>query len=177
MQKCKFEELIYSSLALRKIPSFDDKVYAVEKAELLLNALLVKKSNPELFSESERLIVDEIKRQLSENEKDLITDVFLAKFCNLTPDPPEYSIETIQKLYEDGLYFTIKEIIEIIDWENTKAEEDVNYDVINFLADALSKGLYFQTLDEADDAMERYEQRRKRELKGNLDESTPLKST
>lgn len=166
MKKLKRDTLLEYCPSLVGINSSKERERLLEVGESILNALLINKSDPDYFSEDESATIKTIMGELSNRQKDLIAEIFLAKYLDIHFDPPEYSLETIKKLYNDGLYFTKSEIVEIINWEFSKPENEVNYDVVNFLLSCTVKKQYFDTLDEADAAMERYEERRKSELGG-----------
>lgn len=155
--KNKIENLYNYCHSLIDIRSNSKRANLISNAENYLTALLVKKYNPDALSEKDIQTIDKIKNSLDETDKDLLAEIFLAKYMGITMDEPDFTIDDIKDLYTNGLYFTKKEIDDIINWQLARPVEDIDVDVIFYLLDCLKNNLYFETIEEADKAMEEYE--------------------
>ena len=155
--KNKIENLYNYCHSLIDIRSNSKRANLISNAENYLTALLVKKYNPDALSENDIQTIDKIRNSLDETDKDLLAEIFLAKCMGITMDEPDFTIDDIKNLYTNGLYFTKKEIDDIINWQLARPVEDIDVDVIFFLLDCLKNNLYFETIEEADKAMEEYE--------------------
>ena len=153
MQKNKLDNLLNYSPSLSFLDSIEEKLEQLEIGEVFLDALLVGKIAPGQLTEAESKAIETMKNNLSEQQKNLISEIYMAKYMDISFMPPEYTLEEIQELYEAGLYFTLKEIMEIIDWENGKSEEEFNADVVNFLFDCIDQKLYINSPEDADDRL------------------------
>lgn len=72
-------------------------------------------------------------------------------FARLMTDETNYTAEEIRKLNNDTLYFTKKELFSIMDKEFRKPDyRDVDIEIIDLCLDTLDKGLYFETIEEAE---------------------------
>ena len=157
--KNKIENLYNYCHSLIDIRSNSKKANLISNAENYLTALLVKKYNPDALSEKDIQTIDKIKNSLDETDKDLLAEIFLAKYMGITMDEPDFTIDVIKDLYANGLYFTKKEIDDIINWQLTRPVENIDVDVIFYLLDCIKNNLYFKTDEEADKAMEEYEKK------------------
>ena len=116
-------------------------------AENYLTALLVKQYNPDALSEKDIQTIDKIKSSLDETDKNLLAEIFLAKYMGITMDEPDFTIDDIKDLYA------------IINWQLARPVENIDVDVIIYLLDCIKNNLYFETDEEADKAMEEYEKK------------------
>ena len=155
--KNKIENLYNYCHSLIDIRSNSKRANLISNAENYLTALLVKKYNPDALSEKDIQTIDKIKNSLDETDKDLLAEIFLAKYMGITMDEPDFTIDDIKDLYAKGLYFTEKEIDDIINWQLSRPIDDIDVEVICYLIYCHNNHLYFDTIEEADKVMEEYE--------------------
>lgn len=153
MNRCKLDKLISYSPSLCGIDSIEERQKMIETGETILNALLLQQMAPEQLSADELKAIKKMKKRLPEWQKDLVAEIYLAKYLDMYFTPPEYTLEEIKNLYATGLYFTKAEIMEIIHWEFAKPEEECNFEVVNFLFDCIEKNLFLNSVADADESL------------------------
>ena len=153
----KYEELFNYCHSLFDVHSKSKRDKMLRNADGFLTALLVQKHKPELLTQSDSDRIKGIKEKLDEKEKDLLAEIFMAKYLGITMEAPDYTMEAIKDLYAKGLYFTETEIDDIINWQLSRPVDDIDVEVICYLIDCHNNHLYFDTIEEADKAMEEYE--------------------
>lgn len=73
------------------------------------------------------------------------------RLARLLTEEVIFSADDIRKLNDDTLYFTKKELLDLIDRELSKADyRDIDMGVVDICFDSLDKGLYFETIEEAE---------------------------
>ena len=157
--KNKIKNLYNYCHSLIDIRSNSKKANLINNAENFLTALLVKQYNPDALSETDIQTIDKIKSSLDETDKNLLAEIFLAKYMGITMDEPDFTLDAIKDLYANGLYFTRKEIDDIINWQLSRPIDEIDVEVICYLLDCQKNNLYFETDEEAESAMEEYEKK------------------
>ena len=67
-----------------------------------------------------------------------------------------FTADDIRALNNDTLYFTKAELLELIERELSKPDyRDIDVDLIDTCLDTLDKGLYFETIEEAETHFDR----------------------
>ena len=157
--KNKIENLYTYCHSLLDVHSKNKKAALISNAEKCLTALLIKEYKPDILTDKDIQTINKIKDTLDERDKDLIAEIFLAKYMGITMDEPDFTLDAIKDLYANGLYFTRKEIDDIINWQLSRPIDEIDVEVICYLLDCQKNNLYFETDEEADSAMEEYEKK------------------
>ena len=80
---------------------------------------------------------------------------------------PNFTVDEVKELYRDGLYFAKEELEELIEWELYRPDGKHNPELFILLSDYLNQGLFFNTIEEAEKAMDDYENAKQKEVNYN----------
>lgn len=132
------------------------KSQIINEAAEIISCLILHKEKSSLFSEAETEKITHFKNNLSDETKNFLVDSFLSKYLNIEDAPPEYTLFEVKDLYSKMLYFTEKEIEEILLYEYSKGIDKMNCELLEFLLDCYEKHLYYDNMEEANEVFDKY---------------------
>lgn len=107
----------------------------------------------ETLSDEQIELITTIKKQLSSDQKSFISNLFLKKVLNIEITEPYITLSDLKSIYADGTYLALEELLEI----KKAAFEVADSDLLNYVEYLLRKKLYYNTLEEAEQALDHYE--------------------
>lgn len=153
------DEFAISIRSLWHIDSMEEKKRIIDNVYEISKVFLLAKEKPELFSQEELEKIANFKAELTPECQKLYAEVTLKKHLPFIDEPPEYTVEAVKEFYETGRYFTKAEIEEIIEWQFVCSEDKHDPELVILLAEYLEKHLYFDTIEEAEQAEDEYERK------------------
>ncbi len=156
------DRLAISIRRLWHIESIEEKKKIIKHYDYLYRIFILVKNHPELFKPDELEKWEQKREALTESEKDLISEIFVALHMGVISDPLEYTIEEVHDFYSKGLFLTKEELEEMIEWQFCGAKEH-NPELFILLGEYLEKHLYFETVEEAEKVWEEYDASHKKE--------------
>jgi len=107
----------------------------------------------ETLSAKQLELVDALKKQLTNDQKKFISNLFLKKVLNIDVNEPYITLSELKSIYADGIYMAFEELLEI----KKVAFEAADSDLLNFVEHLLRKKLYYDTVEDAEKALEHNE--------------------
>lgn len=107
----------------------------------------------ETLSDEQIELITTIKKQLSSDQKSFISNLFLKKVLNIEITKPYITASDLKSMYADGIYLALEELLEI----KKAAFEATDTDLLNYVEHLLRKKLYYETLEEAEQALDHHE--------------------
>ena len=150
------DKVAMSIRGLWHIDSLEEKKKIIKYYDGLYHLFSHIDNHPELFTNEDLNKLKKKRDSLSQKEKDLISEIFIALHMGFITEPMDYSIEEVKDFYSKGLYFTKDELEEMIEYQFSKKTENHNSELILFLNDLLEKHLFFDTIEEAEEVWNKY---------------------
>ena len=161
------DKVAMSIRGLWHIQSMDEKKKLIARYDKIGQLFLALKNHPEKLSKDHKEYITNLRKNISEDDEKIVREVFLALHLGIVGDLPNFTVDEIKELYQDGLYFAKEELEELIDWELYRPDGKHNPELFILLSDYLNKGLFFNTIEEAEKAMDDYENTKDKEVNNN----------
>ena len=149
------DRLAISIRGLWHIESKEEKKKIIKRYDNLYRLFLLVKNRPELFKPDELDKLKKKRQELTQEEEDLISEIFVALHIGLISDPIEYSVEEMEDYRKKGLYFAKEELEDMLEWQFHT--ENHNPELVILLGVYLEKHIYFDTIEEAEKVWDEYD--------------------
>lgn len=161
------DDIAISIRGLWHVQSMDEKKKLIARYDKIGQLFFALKNHPEKISKEHKEYITNLRKNISEEDEKIAREVFLALHLGIVFETPNFTIDEIKDLYQEGLYFTKEELEELINWELYRPDGKHNPDLYILLSDYLDNGLFFNTIEEAEKAMNDYENANQKEVNYN----------
>ena len=161
------DDIAISIRGLWHVQSMDEKKKLIARYDKIGQLFFALKNHPEKISKEHKEYITNLRKNISEEDEKIAREVFLALHLGIVFETPNFTIDEIKDLYQEGLYFTKEELEELINWELYRPDGKHNPELFILLSDYLNQGLFFNTIEEAEKAMDDYENAKQKEVNYN----------
>lgn len=161
------DKVAMSIRGLWHVQSMDEKKKLIARYDKIGQLFILLKHNPDKLSKKDKIYITNLRKSISEDDEKIVREVFLALHLGIVDDLPNFTVDEVKELYRDGLYFAKEELEELIEWELYRPDGKHNPELFILLSDYLNKGLFFNTIEEAEKAMDDYENTKNKEVNNN----------
>lgn len=155
-------DIALSIRSLWHIDSMEERKKIINHYDRLNCLFLLIKNHPDLFSKEELSKYRKIKKNLSDEEKKLISEIFTSLHMGIVSLPPDYTVDEVKDFYSKGLYFTKEELEEFIEWQFVIDDEKHNPELVVLFNEYLENHIYFETIEEAEKVWDEYDASQKK---------------